>query len=252
MKRGSDRQRVERASATLMLIPTLLLVVGCGWTEQVDEREIDALESGLAAHEAAVDHASVYQGILEGELTYTRGLDRHDETLIEAPFWAEAVISYGQARSRSGLGRWANELHAARAAHQHHVTALTINLEGDMALEEGYILFSADPQRDTQFDTVGTPTPGRVVAGSFATLGTGRYVNRYERREGVWKMVDHKYVNDLSVRLQTVDLCASACLGRWDPSDISYLRPLESLSVEERQQRAEAGTKPRAAGKPTG
>ena len=233
--------------AAALAVSIALLSAGCGGSSDVDEQALKALEDRLAAHEAAIEHASVYQGILEGELTYTRGLDRHDEALIEAPYWPEAVITYGQGRSRTGLGRWANELHADRAAHQHHVTALTINQDGDTALEEGYILFSADLQRDTRFDTRGEPTPGRVVRGSTATLGTGRYINIYHRRDGEWKMIDHKYVNDLSVRLQPVDLCATACLGRWDQSDISYLRPLEPLTVEERQARAEQGKKPRSA-----
>jgi hypothetical protein len=43
-----------------------------------------------------------------------------------------------------------------------------------------------------------------------------------------------------------VDLCADGCLGRWDGSDISYVRPLEPLTVEERRARAEESKTPRA------
>ena len=102
-------------------------------------------------------------------------------------------------------------------------------------------------QRNKSLDTDGIPTPGRAVVGSFATLGTGRYVNRYERRDGDWRMIVHEYVNDISMRLEAVDLCATGCLGRWDSSDISYMRPLQPLTVEERRQRSEAGTMPHAA-----
>jgi hypothetical protein len=59
-------------------------------------------------------------------------------------------------------------------------------------------------------------------------------------------------VNDISVRLEAVDLCASGCLGRWDSSDISYLRPLESLTTEERRVRAEQSQTPHTATNGTG
>lgn len=206
--------------------------------------ELTALEERLAGLEAAVHEVATFRAVLDNELQYTRGLDRHDEELIRDAYWPNAAVTYGIRRAVEELGPWANATHATRAAHQHHVTGLSLDVEADMAHEEGYILFSADLQRDVSFDTAGMPTPGRVVAGSKATLGTGRYVNRYERRNGEWKMAVHEYVHDLSVLLEPVDLCATSCLGRWDTSDISYLRPLRPLSPEERRQRADRGKLP--------
>lgn len=198
----------------------------------------------ISRMEAAVDRLSTDGEILANELRYTRGLDRHDEPMIRDVYWPEAAISYGTLRPVSEIGPWANETHSKRAAHQHHVTSLTLDVEGDTAHEEGYILFSADLIRDTRFDTRGAPTPGRLQAGTKASLGTGRYINRYERRNGMWKMSAHEYVHDITVLFQPVDLCATACIGRWDTTDISYLRPLQPLSVEVRRQRAELGKKP--------
>jgi hypothetical protein len=182
--------------------------------------------------------------ILRNEMKYTRGLDRHDATLSDDAFWPDAVITYGKVIPVNEIGSWSNDLHSKRAAHQHHVTGLTLDIKGNTAHEEGYILFSADEQRDTHFDTNGTPSPGRVLKGTRATLGTGRYVNRYERRDGEWKMVVHEYVNDLSVSFEPVDLCATGCMARWDTSDLSYQRPLQPLSDSERRQRIERGKKP--------
>jgi hypothetical protein len=201
----------------------------------------------LSRMEAALEKISTDGAILENELRYTRGLDRHDEAMIRDAYWPEAKVAYGVLRPVPELAAWANETHAKRAAHQHHVTSLTLDVEGDTAHEEGYILFSADLIRDSKFDTRGAPTPGRLLAASKATLGTGRYINRYERRNGMWKMVAHEYVHDISVRLEPLDLCATSCLGRWDTTDISYLRPLQPLSVEVRRQRAELGKKPHGA-----
>jgi SnoaL-like domain len=205
------------------------------------------LDAKLAALEADVASMATYQAIWENELEYTRGLDRHDEALERGVFWPDAGISYGTAVPYEELPSWANASHANSAAHQHHVTGLTLDVDGATAHEEGYILFSSDMPRDKSRDTPGAPTPGRVVPGAMATLGTGRYVDRYERRDGDWRLIVHEYVNDISMRLQAVDLCATACVGRWDRSDISYKRPLQPVTTEERTNRAEQSKTPHAA-----
>lgn len=218
--------------------------------EAVDARELaalDALEAQLAALEADFQGVEDQRAIRDNEHQYTRGLDRHDNGLITDVFWPDAKVSYGTLVDIDEIADWANAGHAENAAHQHFLTTLNLDIDGDMAHEEGYIFFSSDMPRDTSFDTAGAPTPGRSVVGSHTTFGTGRYVNRYERRDGEWRMIVHEYVNDISVLLETVDLCATACLGRWDSSDISYMRPLSPVTVEERRQRAEQGRHPRSA-----
>lgn len=241
----------------VVLVAIVLLVGAAAYWLVSDRRAVrdgaaevaalQALDARLTKLEADVASLATYQAIWENELEYTRGLDRHDETLERNVFWPDARISYGRLVPYDELATWANASHANAAAHQHHVTGLTLDVDGATAHEEGYILYSSDAQRDTSRDTPGTPTPGRVVAGSMATLGTGRYVNRYELRNGDWRMIVHEYVHDVSMRLRAVDLCAAACLGRWDRSDISYLRPLEPLTVDERRARAEQSQAPHAA-----
>jgi len=206
--------------------------------------ELRAFDEQLGELEASVERISTYEAIWANELRYTRGLDRHDLELERSVFWPDAAISYGALLNLEDIDTWANISHANNAAHQHHVTGLTLNVDGDTAHEEGDILFSSDVVRDKSLDVPGTATPGRAVAGSQATLGTGRYVNRYERRDGEWRMIVHEYVHDVSLRLDAIDLCATGCIGRWDRTDISYLRPLQTLSVEERQRRAEQSQTP--------
>jgi hypothetical protein len=243
---GAGSQRLAAVCAAL-LVASCSSGSGDGTEAGADNAALPEIAAQLSAMESALEKLSTDREILENELRYTRGLDRHDDPMIRDAYWPEAAVSYGTLRPVEGLAEWANETHAKRAGHQHHVTSLTLDVDGDTAHEEGYILFSADLIRDTSFDTPGTPTPGRLLAGSKATLGTGRYINRYERRNGMWKMVAHEYVHDLSVRLEPLDLCATSCLARWDSTDISYLRPLQPLSVEVRRQRAELGKKPHSA-----
>lgn len=248
-----------------VVIAALVLLVAGGVYYLMDQREaadgaaesgaLDAavlatlseLEGKVAKLEGALQPVADHRAILDNELQYTRGLDRHDEELITTVFWPDAQVSYGTLVSMDEMAAWANAGHADSAAHQHFVTGLTLDIDGDTAHEEGYIFFSSDMPRDKSFDTEGLPTPGRALTGSLTTFGTGRYVNRYERRNGEWRMIVHEYVQDISVPLETVDLCATSCLGRWDRSDISYLRPLRPLSVEERRERAEQGMQPKAA-----
>jgi hypothetical protein len=239
----------------LVVIAALLLLAAAGAYSLLGERRatevasrdaLAALDARFAALEADVASMATYQAIWENELEYTRGLDRHDETLERAAFWPDAAISYATLVPYEELAPWANASHANSAAHQHHVTGLTLDVDDATAHEEGYILYSSDMARDKSFDTAGAPTPGRTPAGSQATLGTGRYVNRYERRNGDWRMIVHEYVHDISMRLEAVDLCAHGCLGRWDSSDISYARPLEPLTADERRARAEQSMTPHA------
>lgn len=209
-----------------------------------DLSALRAVEARVAKLEADVAPMATYQAIWDNELNYTRGLDRHDPDLMPKSFWAEASISYGSPVKVADIVSYANGGHSNAAAHQHHVTGLTLDVDGNTAHEEGYILYSSDMPRDKSFDTPGEPTPGRALGGRKATLGTGRYENRYERRDGAWRMIVHEYTHDISMKLTPVDLCATACLGRWDRSDISYLRPLNPLSTEDRAARAEQSRRP--------
>lgn len=238
--------RVPPLRALLAVLGAMPLVVACDGREKsdADATALASLSAQLAMLESDTKQVADDGAILRNELKYTRGLDRHEEALARDAFWPDATISYGSVIPVTDIGTWANSVHSKRAAHQHHVTSLTLDYSGTTAHEEGNILFTADVQRDTRFDTNGIPSPGRVLPRSKATLGTGRYINRYEERDGQWKMVVHEYVHDLSVSFEPVDLCVKACLGRWDTSDLSYERPLRPLSDGDRRQRVERGKKP--------
>lgn len=221
---------------------------GGSWSEEDHEAAMNVLVQQIADIESDLERVNGYVAIHDNELQYTRGLDRHDGGLINESLWPDAEASYGRLVTMDELATWANDSHADYATHQHHVTGLTTDIDGDTAHVESYIMFSSDTPRDKSRDAEGVPSPGRIPSGAKASLGTGRYLNRYERRDGAWKSRVHEYVHEISMRLQAVDLCAKGCLGRWDKTDISYLRPLRPLSEMERQRRAEESRRPRASG----
>src|SRR5512138_2335977 len=162
-----------------------------------DVAVLRGLEAKLAKLEADVGSMATYQAIWDNELNYTRGLDRHDPDLMPKSFWPDASISYGSPVKVANIVSYANDGHSNSAAHQHHVTGLTLDVDGNTAHEEGYILYSSDMPRNKALDTPGQPTPGRALPGKQATLGTGRYENRYERRDGQWRMIVHEYNHDI-------------------------------------------------------
>ena len=112
---------------------------------------------------------------------------------------------------------WANGVHAATSqSHLHNITTHTCEIEGREAHAESYVLvILLSPDAKT------------------ATVMCGRYLDRLERRDGVWR---------IALRRSTVELAfnADASLlqsrffteqhyirGTRDSNDLSYQRPLQ-------------------------
>jgi len=130
---------------------------------------------------------------------------------------------------------------AAYAHHQHHITGQTIDIQGTTAHVESYVWFIAVP-RDTRKDTPGPrATPGRPLVSEDTQLGSGRYIERWEKRDGEWKILVREYAHDVNTFGKTDDYCGRRpCLTRWDKQDLSYVRPLEPLTSEERRALSES------------
>jgi hypothetical protein len=238
-----------------VLVTGVVVAAAAGYlviaNHRAERRDADAaavaeLAAAISIIERDIVALSDYEAIVSNEHEYDRGLDRHDEVLISNVFWPDAALIYGPRVPVAELPTWANDIHSQSAAHKHHVTTPSLDIDGGQAHAEVDILFTSNVPRDKAFDTVGDPTPGRVLRGAVATLGSGRYLNRYERRDGEWRVSVHEYVQDVSVVLDAVDVCARSCIGRWDRSDISYLRPLAPVTADERLERTEQGMTPRA------
>jgi hypothetical protein len=145
---------------------------------------------------------------------YTRGVDRHDDELIASAFWPDAQINY--ANSFSGQTQafidWANHVHGARyVRHHHNITNQTIDLDGDVAHTESYVVW---------FLRAADKTGG---------AGAGRYIERVERRGTEWRIAQRELIVDI---LYTLDCSPfdedrlGPIHGRWDREDISYARPM--------------------------
>ena len=205
-----------------------------------------ALQSRVAELARRVADLKDRQDIWDASKRYTRGADRHDKDLVRSAFWPEAIVSYGEPLRRDEYVDAEESRLSGYAAHQHHITGQTVDLDGDSAHVESYVIYFLVP-RDTSKDAVGAASPGRPLVAEKTHLGSGRYLERWEQRNGEWKILVREYVEDLALKGETVDYCGKrACLGTWDGSDPSYLRPLEHITPEERLRRGEAHSRHRS------
>jgi hypothetical protein len=135
---------------------------------------------------------------------YCRGADRFDAGLISSVYWPDAWDEHGPAGTLRGvecadvlIGR----MRATYKLQQHHLTNILIDLRGDTAYVESYLLSFLVIERN-----------GRDVTRS---LG-GRYVDRFERRKGEWRIAHRVMVHDWS-RLDDV-------VEDWPPGKLNFVQ----------------------------
>ena len=153
---------------------------------------------------------------------YLRGLDRHDSDLIASAFWPDAQVNYGSLFSgpRDEFVDWANELESQNTYHQHHVTTQTVDLLGDVAHVESYVLY-----------IVRTPE-------NLERLGGGRYLDVFERRAGEWRIALREFLAEIGNTGVPSAIVVSpwTAMGTWDRTDLSYVRPLPRRPESERHR----------------
>jgi hypothetical protein len=162
---------------------------------------------------------------------YCRGVDRFDRELILSAFHADALDEHGKFVGHPHeFVEWALGQHeTSHLSHEHYMLNHLCELDGDTAHAETYFLF------------VSMNRNGKTL-----TMGGGRYMDRFERRDGRWAiaarvtlrdwaMMDERPdMNDLSSFTSTraslsdeMRAFMNAGQGsRRDRSDPSYQRPL--------------------------
>jgi len=212
-----------------------------GSASQVER--IDSLRSDTNELAARAAYLRDRQEIWDTSKRFTRGADRHDKDLVRSAFWPDATIGRDEALSRDAFVDYDEERLAQYAAHQHHITGQTVEFDGDTAHVESYLIYFLVP-RDTSVDRLGPASPGKPLMSEKTYLGSGRYIERWQRRDGEWRIAVREYVEDLALLGETVDYCGSrTCLGTWDRTDPSYTRPLRHITPEQRRTLGESNTR---------
>jgi hypothetical protein len=148
---------------------------------------------------------------------YTRGMDRHDRGLARSAFHSDSIDVHGsQAFHLDDFLDWAFAYHEPQLHHQHYLTNISVEVDGDTAHTESYYLFVARyPDRETPL-----------------TVAGGRYVDRFERRDGVWAIATRVCTAEWRTTPPsklpdrgTAPVTPEIVVGH-DTGDVSYWRPL--------------------------
>jgi hypothetical protein len=171
--------------------------------------EFNKLRAEVAHLKAQVDGLSDRQAILDCLTRYSRGLDRHDEELLTSVYHADATDHHDPfLGSPADFVPWANQFHEADyVAHTHAITNNTVDIEGDVAHSETYVQ-AVMRRKDGLLDVRG-----------------GRYIDRLERRDGVWRIAAREVLVDWASTIGS-SVVQGHPTGTWNRSDVSYHRPL--------------------------
>ncbi len=157
------------------------------------------------------------QDIHECLARFSRGMDRFDRETYLSAFWPDAEMAAGPfVGSPAECADWAFPMHeAGQVATHHNLLNVTIDLDGDTAHVETYYLFVGRNRDESNW-----------IAG-------GRYVDRFEKRGGEWRIALRCNAIEWSGIVPTMEIPFADVPGirdnGWsarDGSDISYRRPL--------------------------
>lgn len=169
---------------------------------------------------ARMDRLLERQDILDCLTRFSRGMDRFDRALFLSAFHEDATIAAGSfVGGPAALYDWASVLHeAGQVATQHNLLNFSAEIDGDTAHTETYYLFAGRNRDESNW-----------VAG-------GRYLNRFDRRNGVWRIAVMTNVIEWSGMVPTMplpfadvpDIHGNGASSR-SKDDPSYRRPLINL-----------------------
>jgi hypothetical protein len=119
---------------------------------------------------------------------YARGVDRGDLAMIRSVFLPEGTDKHGHfdgpaAEFAQGVVERGD---AVKVVGNHHITNMTIELDGDRAYTETYFL-AFHPHNDSG---------AKIEMG----IMSGRYIDVLERRNGAWGILRRKVISDWTRR----------------------------------------------------
>lgn len=152
------------------------------------------------------------QAITELSYRYSRAADRLDRELLASVYWPDGTDDHGAfSGSAPDYVDWVIGLLSGWIAVHHDNTNILIELDGESAVGEvhwaGYYTYEVNGQVQDQ-------------------LAVGRYLDRYERRNGEWRILHRTCVSDWSrmepgVNWRT-DAARARLAGKRKPDDLLY------------------------------
>lgn len=166
------------------------------------------------ALQALLDRQEIHDCILR----YCSGVDRFDRDMLLSAYHPDAIDDHGMfVGQAAAFADWALAYHTQyQHGHKHYVLNHRCDLEGDTAHTETYWLFAG----------VNKIGPANSVHG-------GRYLDRFEKRDGKWAIAARKCLiewggalGDMPVPAELLAVYAATGVVSRDRQDASYQRPL--------------------------
>lgn len=181
------------------------------------QQEIENLRAALARQQTLLGQLSDRQSIIDCTIRFCRGVNRRDKDLMRSVFHADALDDHGFfVGDPEGFVEWIDEVYARVSATQHFVTNHSIELDNDTAHVESY-WFVANVGKD----------------GVSVALRGGRYIDRFERREGRWAIAQRVCLigwnaapGELRLPDEALAMTSASGTSSTDRTDLSYQRPL--------------------------
>jgi len=152
-------------------------------------------------------------------VAFSRGMDRFDRALYLSAFHDDAEVAAGPfVGNAADCYDWAAPMHEqAQTATHHSLLNVSYDINGETAHTETYYQFVARNRDNSNW-----------IAG-------GRYIDRFEKRNGSWKIALRTNIIEWSGELPSMplpfsdvpDILANGAASR-DTNDPSYARPLKN------------------------
>jgi hypothetical protein len=162
--------------------------------------------------EQRLDRIESHQKIEDVLYRYSRGWDRYDEEALRSCFWPDSQHEHGSFKGKSQdfiTKAW--PYIGTISLTTHSISNVQIMVEGDRAMSECY--FAAHHQR-----------PNSTKDGEEDFFVWGRYLDRFERRGGEWKIA---FRHGLSETEQV--MTRNPHLAKLPPEQLSRRKPVDPL-----------------------
>ncbi len=157
---------------------------------------------------------------------YARGVDRKDWKLVRGCFYPNAIDHHGDFHGTvEEFIEWVTKRHKHVPFSMHYLLNCLVDFKSDAtALVETY--FWAIQRREPEEATVASKGTDHEVF--------GRYVDRFERRNGEWRIADRKVVYDSTRQTDSTHHVRKlvGILGQRDESDEIYRTEIIDLPGE--------------------
>jgi hypothetical protein len=170
----------------------------------------------MASDQTTIDVLIAKDAIRDLVLQYCRAVDRGDVALAETLYEPDALDEHGFNRTdtaREFLDS-IEAMEAGLAAIQHNITNHLIRITGpDSAEGEAYLIAYHRSENEDS---------------AYLLLIGGRYLDRYSKRDGQWRIAHRKCVTEWAhettapVKLRDDSITGNIALGRMDADDPSY------------------------------